>query len=209
MTMNLKSSTLITIVALISIIFFVGELDARGRLGGGGGGLRGGGGLGGGGFSRGGVARGGGFSGHSGQRAGRQANRKDTFGDRGTGDRRNALKDRQSDRQDRGDESREDRQDAMKDRQEDRQDFIEDELDDDWDGRWDDNDGKFLAGAIVGGAIGAAAATDHTVVTTLPCTTTAVIYSNVSYYNCSSVWYERVYSGGSVTYIVTSAPPGY
>ena len=95
------------------------------------------------------------------------------------------------------------------DRQDDRQDFIEDEIDDDWDGCRGDCDGV-VAGVVVGAAIGAAATHDHhTVIYTLPCSTTAVMFNSVSYYNCSGVWYERVYSGGDVTYIVTTPPPGH
>jgi hypothetical protein len=107
--------------------------------------------------------------------------------------------------------SREDRQDAAKDRQEDRQDFVEDEYDD-YNDCWDDDDGEFLAGAIVGGVIvGAAvsASSSTTYVTTLPCTATAVVVNDISYYNCSSAWYQRGYAGSQVIYIAVAAPPGY
>ena len=63
MIINLKSSSVIWGVALVSAILFVTELNARGFGGGGGGGARGGGG-----FSRAGVASGGGFSAGSRQR---------------------------------------------------------------------------------------------------------------------------------------------
>ena len=118
------------------------------------------------------------------------------------GDRLDNRGDNMNDRQDWGDNNREDRQD-------DRQDFIEDEIDDDWD-RCRGDCGGVVAGVVVGAAIGAAATHDlHTVIYTLPCSTTAVMFNSVSYYNCSGVWYERVYSGGDVTYIVTTPPPGH
>ncbi len=110
--------------------------------------------------------------------------------------------------QDKKEERQEDRQEAIKDVQEDRQDFIKDELDD----RWDDND-DFFAGVVVGGAVVGAAAsstsTSTTYIINLPCTTTAVVVDGVSYYNCSSTWYQRGYSGSQVVYIAVDAPPGY
>ena len=128
-------------------------------------------------------------------------NRTGGLGDN-RGDRLDNRGDNMNDRQDWGDNNREDRQD-------DRQDFIEDEIDDDWDGCRGDCDGV-VAGVVVGAAIGAAATHDHhTVIYTLTCSATAVMLNSVSYYICSSVWYERVYSGGDVTYIVTTPPPGH
>jgi hypothetical protein len=212
MVMNLKSSAVICGVALFTAIFFVTELGARG-LGGGG---RGGGG---GGFSRAGVASGAGFSARSGQRAsqpmqrqnvgaGSQGNRQEMAGTRKATPQGSREEGRgsqnQDDRQDWADSSREDRQQAAKDRQEDRQDFVADELDDD--------DGEFLAGAIVGGVIvgaAASASSSTTYVATLPCTAAAVVVNGISYYNCSSAWYQRGYSGSQVTYIAVAAPPGY
>ena len=49
----------------------------------------------------------------------------------------------------------EDRQEFAEGRQEDRQDFFEDEIDEDWDNccDGDDDDGEFIAGAIVGGVV--------------------------------------------------------
>jgi len=95
---------------------------------------------------------------------------------------------------------------------EDRQDFVEDNYDD-WDhhGHWDDHhDGEVLAGVLIGAAIvGAAASTTTTYITTLPCSVTAVIVNGVSYYNCSSTWYQRGFAGSQVTYVVGGPPPGY
>jgi len=106
--------------------------------------------------------------------------------------------------QDGKEQRQEDRQEAIKDRQEDRQDFIDDELDD----HWDDND-NFRAGVVVVGVGAAASSISTTYIVNLPCTTTAVVVDGVSYYNCSSTWYQRGYSGSQVTYVVTKAPPGY
>ena len=43
----------------------------------------------------------------------------------------------------------------------------------------------------------------------LTCNTTTVIVSGVTYYQCGPTWYNRAYAGGSVTYVVVNAPPGY
>ena len=155
-----------------------------------------------GGFSRGGIGSRGGLSARTPQRSPqRMDNRTGGLGDN-RGDRLDNRGDNMNDRQDWGDNNREDRQD-------DRQDFIEVEIDDDWD-RCRGDCGGVVAGVVVGAAIGAAATHDlHTVIYTLPCSTTAVMFNSVSYYNCSGVWYERVYSGGDVTYIVTTPPPGH
>ena len=133
----------------------------------------------------------------------------------GQGSRENIpanRKERQEDRQEWADKSREDRQAAARERQEDRQDYVDDKYDDHWDHHhhWHHHDGDFAAGVIVGGAIaGAAKSTSTTYVTTLPCSATAVVVNGVSYYNCSSVWYQRGHAGSQVTYIVVDKPPGH
>jgi cysteinyl-tRNA synthetase len=43
----------------------------------------------------------------------------------------------------------------------------------------------------------------------LSCTTTTVIVSGVTYYQCGPTWYQRAYAGGSTTYVVINAPSGY
>ncbi|GEM_PF-4111218 len=63
--------------------------------------------------------------------------------------------------------------------------------------------GGFYAGVVVGSAV----TTTH--ITTLPCTTKAVIVNGVTYYNCSSEWYQRGYAGSQVTYVVVKAPAGH
>lgn len=191
-------------LVLLTLIFFVTEPQAR-RFSGGG-------------ISKGGIAAGGGFSGRGFSGAGRGISRDvgrrvdrdiDRRASRDPGERSDNLRDRQEDRQDFVEGRQEDRQDFVDERQDQRQDFVEDELDD-WDRCCFDDGGEFLAGAVIGGAIGAAAASDNTTyIVTLPCTTTAVLYEGYSYYNCSGTWYQKSYAGGDVVYIVTSPPPGY
>jgi len=93
------------------------------------------------------------------------------------------------------------------DARDDWQNWAEDERWDHHDGDWDEG-GAFLAGAVVGAAARAvaASATQPTYVTTLPCTTTAVVVNGATYYNCSGSWYNRGYSSGTVVYVVTAPP---
>lgn len=205
--LNLKSNTLVYGALLCSFVLFVADFaEARGRGGGG----RGGGGRS---FSRSGPASHGGFSSRARTQPSRQVNRPSQGNFKG-GDRPAQSQERadtrqsnrensgksQEDRQEWRDQSREDRQEAIKDRQEDRQDFIDDQHDDYWD---DYNRYYGYRGVYVG-------ATVSTIyITTLPCTTTAVVVNGVTYYNCSSTWYQRGYAGSSVTYVTVNAPPGY
>jgi len=193
--MKLNSTIFLLLITPLVLAHLVPDADARGRRGGG--------------FSRGGVASGGAFSDRTSaatkQRGGEQVNRQASPGEH------------QDDRQQWKDDNREDWQEHTEDRQEDRQDFVEDEHDD-WDHHhndWDD-DGEFAAGVIIGATVvGAAAAastpttTQVTYVTTLPCEATAVSVEGVSYYKCSSSWYQRGYAGSQVTYIQVAAPPGF
>ena len=43
----------------------------------------------------------------------------------------------------------------------------------------------------------------------LTCHRTIIIHGGVTFYGCGTVWYNQVYYGPSVTYIVVNAPPGY
>ncbi len=202
MNRNIKSISIIFGIALLAVIFISAEIEARGGRGGG----RGGGGRS---FSRGGTASRGGFSSRSSRQAGSRERSRTVSG--GSQERRNKTSDTrqssrgdergsQEDRQDWRDQNREDIQDERKDRQDDRQDFIEDEHDDYWDDR-----NSFYVGA----AVGASVARRTAYITTLPCTTTAVVVNGVSYYSCTSTWYKRSYSGSQVTYITVAAPPGH
>jgi hypothetical protein len=199
----MKIQWMFTLVLVSSLMlpFLSVEVDARGGRGGG--------------FSRGGVASGGGFSGGGGRAHSQEMNRQ--AGSREHQDsRQDWSNDNREDRQDWKGDSREDWQDYGEDRQDDRQDFVDDELDDNWDHHDNDwDDGDFAAGVIVGGVlVGAAAVASHnanqvTYVTTLPCQATAVSVEGVSYYKCSSTWYQRGYAGSQVTFIQVAAPPGF
>lgn len=204
--LNLKSNIFAYSALFCVLALFIADFaEARGRGGGG----RGGGGRS---FSRSGPASHGGFSGGARTQPSRQMNRPSqgqvSGGERATqrqerantrqGNRENSGKS-QEDRQEWRDQNREDRQEAIKDRQEDRQDFIDDQRDEYWD---DYNRYYGYRGGVYVG-------TTTTYITTLPCTTTAVVVNGVTYYNCSSTWYQRGYSGSSVTYVVVKAPPGY
>ena len=202
----MKIRWIVTLVFTSSLIvpFIAPDADARGGRGGG--------------FSRGGAASGGGFSGGA-RSVNRQAGSREVERRSGSAqhqeNRQDWNNDNREDRQDWKDDNREDRQDYGRDLQDDRQDFIEDELDDNWDHHhhndWDDGD--FAAGVIVGGVMVGAAASRSvnqvTYVTTLPCQATAVSVDGVSYYKCSSIWYQRGYAGSQVTYIEVAAPPGF
>ena len=194
--MKLKSTIFLLFITPLVLAPLAPDANARGRRGGE--------------FSRGGVASGGAFSDRAGasteQREAAQVNRQASSGEH------------QNDRQQWEDDNREDWQENNEDRQEDRQDFVEDEHDD-WDHHhndWDDDDGELAAGVIIGATVvGAAAAasssrtTQVTYVTTLPCEATAVSVEGVSYYKCSSTWYQRGYAGSQITYIQVAAPPGF
>ncbi len=225
--MKLRSNAIIYGAVLCILVLFIATVaEARGRGGRGGGRS----------FSRSGPASRGSFSSrsHRTRQPTRQAkadrtqsarpshtaaigtergNSRDRSGEkkqRDEGDREEAIKDHQDDRQEALKERQEDRQEAIEDVQEDRQDFIDDELDD----NWDHDDDDFFAGVVVGGVLGGAAAsastsTSTTYIVHLPCTTSAVVVDGVSYYNCSSTWYKRVYSGSQVTYVAVNAPPGH
>ena len=96
----------------------------------------------------------------------------------------------------------------------DRQDFADDYYDDYRHHGYYHKEGEVLAGVVIGAAIvGAATAAPAPVTTTyitvLPCTASAVIVNGVSYYNCSSTWYQRGYAGGQLTYVVGGPPPGH
>jgi hypothetical protein len=53
--------------------------------------------------------------------------------------------------------------------------------------------------------------TTITVVTydSLSCTPTSSMVGGVTYYSCGGTWYSRVYSGGSVNYLVVDPPAGH
>jgi hypothetical protein len=183
-------------VVLITSVYLIADADARGR----------GGGRGGGGFSRGGMASHGSFGGRGNAGASRLDNKATGYGQRGAS---NQPQDRQESRQDFKNQDREDRQDYRTDTREDRQGNQEerrDDIEDEWDDHhyWNDNDGDFVAGVVVGGAIARSR-----YYYSLPCSASAIYVNSVNYYNCSGTWYSRGYAGSRVTYVVSSAPAGY
>lgn len=72
-----------------------------------------------------------------------------------------------------------------------------------------DNDyngwGAFYAGAVVGAAVTRAAVVGA-YYSTLPTNCVIVTRTTVTYYQCGSVWYQPVYSGMTVQYVVVTAP---
>lgn len=204
------------VFAIFGFLLAVGLLasDVAARRGGGGG-MRGGGGFGGGGMSRGGFGGGGlsrsgpamggsmrhggfgggGFGGSGiGERPGGGFDRPGGRpGDRpGTrpGDRPGRDPDRVDNRQDR----RQDRQDTRPDRQE----YWQYEEYHGWDEYYDDG-WKYAMGATLTAAAFAS----------LTCQLQTIVVDGATYYQCADLWYTRTYGGGSTTYIVVNAPPGY
>ena len=43
----------------------------------------------------------------------------------------------------------------------------------------------------------------------LNCRSTVIIADGISYYSCGGSYYERVYQGDTVVYVIVTAPPGY
>lgn len=113
--------------------------------------------------------------------------------------------------QDYGRNGQEDRQDFMYNRQEDRQDYANRYsnqrwyYDDDWYGHhhydyWGSG-AAFATGLVIGATLSAAAFNSG-----YPSGCATVNYGNVIYYNCGATWYEKVYRGGTVNYLVVNPP---
>ena len=109
------------------------------------------------------------------------------------------------DRSDRRPEDRPDRGDQLSDRQEDRQVFAKEVQNDRKEyaemvrdeRKWDRD--RYRVGYVMTASS----------FRTLSCSSTPIYVNGVSYYQCGSSWYNRAYSGGSVTYVVVNAPTGY
>jgi hypothetical protein len=98
-------------------------------------------------------------------------------------DNRHDRRENQRDnRRDRADNRQENRQDVRNERQE----FRED--------RWRRHRGRHITRAAF---------------RSLNCRTTVIVDAGISYYSCGGTYYERVYQGGTVVYVVVSAPSGY
>lgn len=102
---------------------------------------------------------------------------------------------RDDDRQDNIDDRREFRQSNIEDRQEFRQDAWDEYGYHDYD-EWYEDRWKYAMGASLTVAM----------FSSLSCQPTTVIAGGVTYYRCVDTWYQRVYSGGSTTYVVVNAP---
>jgi hypothetical protein len=85
---------------------------------------------------------------------------------------------------------RDDRRDFRRDRYDDRRDFREDVY----------RDRRRVRAAR---AISASAFRN------LSCRSEIIVVGNVTYYRCGGGWYQRAYHGGSVTYVIVTAPAGY
>ncbi len=115
--------------------------------------------------------------------------------------RRDTRQDVRSDRRDRQQDVRGDRRDHRQDRYDDRRDFQRDRYDDRRDFREDvyRDRRRMRVGAVL----------TTSTFRALSCRTEVIIVGNVTYYRCGSGWYSRAYHGGSVTYVVVTAPAGY
>lgn len=212
------------VLVLLVVLLPILEALARGR---GGGGFRGGGGYRGGGFSRGGPASGGSFRHTRPSTGSRPSTRPPERPSAGGGgfDRRptgpstqpvrpgpgterpgagNQRPGEGGDRQDNRQDMRQDRQDHRQDSADDRREYRQGQYDEYHD-YWHDRDEfyedrwKYAVGMSL----------TRRSFESLQCSSTTQVVGGVTYYNCGSTWYQRSYGGGSVTYVVVNAPPGY
>ena len=184
---NLRTKISVTTTLIVTGIFFISTVDARPHRGGGGKS-----------FSRGGHASGGGFSNRSSSRA--RVKSRPSAQQRPAA-RPPAARPRPPAKRPGGGNTN-----INVDRNV--------NINNNWDshhGRYGhyNSAGVFIAGAIVGGAIAAAATPNVTYITTLPCSVSPVFVSSINYYRCGSTWYQRGYSGDNVNYVIVNAPPGY
>ena len=79
-------------------------------------------------------------------------------------------------------------------------------IDNDWDGGWGGGYYRpgYGAGVVAGAAIGAAVVGSY--YRSLPSNCVSVYRVSVAYYQCGSAWYQPVYSGTTVQYVVVQAP---
>ena len=221
-----RIQTLALFCTLLALVFLAVDVAARGRGGGGRGGGRPN-------ISRSGPAGGGSFGrsrgsmgsnrgsmsrpptgqGGRGDRAGSRpnapsegrVNRGDARSDRG-GDRNDQQQGRQDDRNAQQQDRQDNRGDQQQDRQDNRQDLVNDRQEFRQDvygeyqerNEWYEDRWKYAVGASL------TAATFRT----LTCASRTVVVNGVTYYNCGPTWYSRAYTGGSVTYVVVTAPSG-
>lgn len=116
---------------------------------------------------------------------------------RHSGGRRDAGRDARRDRRDSARDIRRDRRDTARDIRSERREFARDVRHErhEW---WEDRSRRRVGAMLT-----------VTAFRSLTCTPTTIIVNGVAYYSCDSVWYSRRYVGGSVTYVVVTAPAGY
>ena len=107
--------------------------------------------------------------------------------------RGSAQHQRQASRRDVQRDRREFKQDAARDRREFRQD-VHQERREYYEDRWRRQRARAITAATF---------------RSLNCARTTVIVNGVTYYRCGTTWYNPAYQGGSVTYVIVTAPPGY
>lgn len=74
-------------------------------------------------------------------------------------------------------------------------------IDNDWDGGCCRAGAGFVAGAAVASAVAVGA-----YYSTLPGNCASIYRASMPYYQCGSAWYQPVYSGSNVTYVVVNEP---
>jgi hypothetical protein len=101
-----------------------------------------------------------------------------------------------------------DRQQEVTERQANRQDAARDISDDYHGDDWDDWWGYAAAGAaVVAGAYAVGTVISATTYSSMSCS--KVIVNGITYSQCGSTWYQPVYSGSDVTYVVINPPAGH
>ena len=114
-------------------------------------------------------------------RGGHRANRMDRQSNR-RDSRMDRADNRRDNRREVGDSRRENREDVRKERRE----WHED--------RWRRHRARHITRAAF---------------RSLSCRRTTIIVNGITYHSCGGNYYERVYQGGTVVYVIVSAPPGY
>ncbi|MRR58836.1 MAG: hypothetical protein EG824_11585 [Deltaproteobacteria bacterium] len=109
---------------------------------------------------------------------------------------------RQTQRQEYGQQQQQSRQEYGQQQQENRQDFAEDY--DDYHHYGDYPAGAVAAGAVTGAVIGSAMTAASYNAMSAP--KTVVVVNGVTYYQVGTTYYQQVYQGGAVTYVVVSPP---
>ncbi len=78
--------------------------------------------------------------------------------------------------------------------------------DHDWDYGWGDHYHPVARAAVATAAVATTAAIVGSYYRTLPPSCVTVYRGSVTYYQCGSAWYQPVYSGSTIQYVVVEAP---